>query len=88
MNFDPVSTEADLETLDPEEIVEGYRTAERGDPEPGANRGRAVWHGWRMRMMDLGQLPIDEPTRALVKELFPRTYDAGMKRVSLSGRPK
>lgn len=47
MNFTPVSTVADLETLDGEQIREGYRSAERGDPEPGPNRGRSFWHGWR-----------------------------------------
>lgn len=41
MKFTPVSTLADLESLDQEAIIEGYRSAERGDPEPGPNRGRA-----------------------------------------------
>jgi len=85
MNFEPVATKEDLDTLDHDEIVEGYRTAECGDPEPGPNRGRAVWHGWRMRMMDLKQLEIDEPTRALVKALFPRTY-ASMEEAHQRGK--
>lgn len=66
--FDPVSTLADLKTLDHQEIMEGYLSAERGDPEPGPNRGRAFWHGWRSRMMDLGQLPPDDASRQLVRE--------------------
>jgi hypothetical protein len=32
MKFEPVSTVADLDTLDQEQISEGYRSAERGDP--------------------------------------------------------
>ncbi len=47
MNFDPVRTLADLETLDKNEIMEGYLSTTPGDPEPGPNRGRAYWHGWR-----------------------------------------
>jgi hypothetical protein len=32
---------ADLDSLDDALIVEGYLSAERGDPEPGPNRGRS-----------------------------------------------
>jgi hypothetical protein len=66
--FEPVRTVADLDTLDAKEIVEGYRSAERGDPEPGLNRGRAFWHGWRNRMIDCGELPHDDASRQLVHE--------------------
>lgn len=68
MNFPPVTTLADLQTLDDAEMLEGYRSADRGDPEPGPNRGRSFWHGWRCRMMDYGELPIDPGHRQLVKE--------------------
>ena len=66
--FEPVQTIEDLESLDENQIVEGYRSGERGDPEPGENRGRAFWHGWRNRMIDLGELPHDEASRQLVRE--------------------
>lgn len=66
MNFAPVITLADLDSLDEADLVEGYRFAERGDPEPGENRGRAYWHGWRCRMMDYGELPIDADHMKLV----------------------
>ncbi|UFX42015.1 hypothetical protein HAP47_0022245 [Bradyrhizobium sp. 41S5] len=71
MKFAPVSTVADLETLDQGQIREGYMSAERGDPEPGPNRGRSYWHGWRNAMMDMGELEIDEAARSLVRELAP-----------------
>ena len=70
MNFAPVSTIADLESLDQDAIVEGYASAERGDPEPGPNRGRAFWHGWRNRMMDLGVIEHDAASRQLVSEFI------------------
>lgn len=66
--FEPVRTKADLDSLDSNEIVEGYRSAERGDPEPGLNRGRAFWHGWRNRMIDFGELPPDDASRQLARE--------------------
>lgn len=72
MNFTPVRTLADLESLDQDQILEGYVTTQRGDPEPGANRGRSFWHGWRNRMMDMGVLEVDEASRSLAKEYVAR----------------
>ena len=68
--FQPVRTAAELETLNEIDIVEGYLSAQRGDPEPGANRGKAFWHGWRNRMIDYGVIPQDDASRALVREVL------------------
>lgn len=68
-NFEPVKTLQELNELDPAEVLDGYNSAERGDPEPGPNRGRSFWFGWRNRMMDLGEIPIDDIHRKLVKEV-------------------
>ena len=67
--FEPVQTKADLDQLCLDDIVDGYLSAERGDPEPGPNRGRAFWHGWRNRMIDLHELPHDEASRQLAHEI-------------------
>lgn len=72
MNFEPVATLADLDSLDHDQIFEGYVSAERGDPEPGPNRGRAYWHGWRMAMIDMGEIEIDATHRVLVHEYVKR----------------
>lgn len=77
MKFVPVSSLSDLESLDEDMIVDGYRSAERGDPEPGPNRGRAFWHGWRNRMIDLGELPGDEASRQLAHEYVHRARSGG-----------
>jgi hypothetical protein len=69
-NFEPVRTKADLDTLNEADIVEGYLSAERGDPEPGPNRGRAYWHGWRNRMIDYGVFPPDAASQQLVGEVL------------------
>lgn len=63
----PVTDLATLLALDVEEIVDGYRSAEADDPEPGMNRSRAFHHGWRVRQMDRGALPIDDQHRALTR---------------------
>ena len=64
-NFKLVRTLDDLATLNEDEIIEGYLSSGRGDPEPGKNRGRAFWHGWRNRMIDLGELPSDDASAVL-----------------------
>lgn len=44
---EPVTTAAELMTLDHGEIAEGYSDGYGGDAEPGGNRAKAYWHGWR-----------------------------------------
>lgn len=63
--FKPVSTLEDLATLDTEEILEGYRSGADGDPEPGNNRSRSFWHGWRNGAMDAGALAHDQASHDL-----------------------
>jgi len=47
----PVETLEELDTLDDAEIQEGYRDGWTGEPEPGDNRSKSYWHGWRVGMM-------------------------------------
>lgn len=70
--FAPVATKVDLETLDLDEIVAGYRDYRRGDPEPGLNRGRAYWHGWCNRARDDYAMPQTAASAQLAHELYPR----------------
>jgi len=79
MAFEPVRTMADLNGLNEDDMVEGYLSAERGDPEPGENRGRSFWHGWRNRMIDMGELPPDEAGTQLARE-----YLAAMRATRLN----
>lgn len=72
MNFEPVRTLDELDSLDIDDMVAGHLSAERGDPEPGPNRGRAFWHGWRTRMMNLGEIEIDAGHRALIRAWLQR----------------
>lgn len=69
MPFSPVTTKAELETFSEADVLEGYLSAERSDPEPGENRGKGFWHGWRNRMIDLGELPSDGSGVALIQDI-------------------
>lgn len=42
-----VVTASELATFDSAEVVEGYMDGFSGDDEPGDNRSKAYWHGWR-----------------------------------------
>lgn len=61
----PVSTVADLNTLDTDEIIEGYHDGRAGEPEPGNNRSRSYWHGWRNGASDGRHREIDAAQRQL-----------------------
>ena len=76
MNFKPVTTLWELDSLDHDQVVEGYISAERGDPEPGPNRGKSYWHGWRCRMMDYGAIPTDDGHRGLVRDYLARLRES------------
>lgn len=62
----PVETLEDLDRLDGDEIVQGFRDYRRDDPEPGNNRSRAYWHGWRNRRDDDASSPASS-ARVLAK---------------------
>lgn len=68
----PVTTLEELDTLNEAEMIEGHLSAEKGDPEPDANHSRAYHHGWRTRMMDLGEIPCPPEHTALVRAWITR----------------
>lgn len=72
----PVTTMAELDTLDLGDIAEGYKDGLAGEPEPGDNRSKGYWHGWRNGNADrLGQ--ADPAQLALIKD-FKRVLDDKM----------
>ena len=52
--FKPGRTVADLNLLDDDEIVAGYRDGLSGAPMPGSDKSRSYWHGWRNAQVDRG----------------------------------
>lgn len=57
-----------LLSLNEQEMMDGYLSAERGDPEPGTNHTLAYCHGWRSRMYDLREIPTPPEHYKLTKE--------------------
>lgn len=67
----PVMTLADLDTLDPVEITEGFHDGYEGFPCSG-NRSRAYWHGWSNAMRDRQKLPWSPESALLAREWLHR----------------
>ncbi len=57
--FRPVETVEDLNSLDIDEVFEGYRAGLQCAPEPGSDRSRSYWHGWRNGSTDSGRCQKD-----------------------------
>ena len=67
--FEPVRTKAELDLLDEDEIVEGYRAGFAGAPAPGSDKSRSYWHGWRNAQVDRGFCAADDAQMQLVREV-------------------
>ena len=53
-----VVTVEDLQSLDRDEVLEGYEDGFEGWP-CGDNRSRSYWHGWRNGRVDGGHAALD-----------------------------
>lgn len=67
--YAPVRTKAELELLDEAEMLAGYQSGYSGDAEPGSNRSRSFWHGWRNGRVDGKHDEIDCHQIALAREV-------------------
>lgn len=62
-----VTTLEQLDALDSDEVMAGFLSSERGDPEPGDNHSLSFHHGWLSRQYDLGARPTPPEHKALVR---------------------
>ena len=70
--YQPLSSIAELAFIDDGECVAGYLAGLHGEPEPGSDKSKSYWHGWRNGMMDTGRLPLDGAARNLAHEFVRR----------------
>lgn len=76
--FQPVATLSDLEKLDADEMLDGYRAGLAEEPQPGSDKSKSFWHGWRNGMMDRGKLPHDRASTQLCQEYVAQSNRKGM----------
>jgi hypothetical protein len=69
----PISNLAELDALDTEELLEGYRDGLNNEPEPSGNRSRSYWHGWRNGMVDKGHRKGDAAQAELARQFVERS---------------
>ncbi len=67
--FRPVETKADLDALDLDDIVAGYRAGLDDPSEPGSDKSRGYWHGWRNAQTDRKRRPLDVHQQRLAHEI-------------------
>ncbi|MFJ0379165.1 hypothetical protein [Bordetella bronchiseptica] len=70
--FQPVRTKADLDLLDDDEIVQGYLEGLAGASQPGSDKSRSYWHGWRNAQVDRGFSKADDAQMQLAREYVGR----------------
>lgn len=80
MSREPVTTLDDLDDLDPEEVIAGYWDGYDGEPEPGDNRSRAYWHGWRNGAVDGKHREKDDAQAELARVWHARAIDAAPRK--------
>lgn len=67
--FIPITTVEELILLDHEDMMQGYFAGLDGWPEPGNNRTRSFWHGWRNGAVDGGHRQPDAANHALARAI-------------------
>lgn len=74
--FTPVETKADLETLCEDDVLAGYMDGLINQNEPGSDKSRGYWHGWRNAQTDKGRAPVDVSQQRLVREIIGASVNA------------
>lgn len=90
MTREPVTTPEDLDALDEAEMIAGYWDGHAGEPEPGDNRSRAYWHGWRNGAVDGRHREPDYAQAQLARAVVDRNRarraeEAGVKVIRKEG---
>lgn len=73
----PVMTLAELDTLNSSEVIEGYVDGRQNAPEPGGNRSKSYWHGWRNGMVDGKHMEKDDAQAILAHLVVQRSRIQG-----------
>ena len=70
--FKPISTLEDLNLQDTDELLAGYHAGLENLAEPGSDKSRAYWHGWRNGRTDRGVTPVDTSQAELARRFVLR----------------
>ena len=68
--YQKIKTKAELNLINDDECIEGYRAGLKNSPAPGSDKSKSYWHGWRNGMVDAKHAVIDEAQILLAREIF------------------
>lgn len=68
--YQPVRTKQELEMLDKKEMVAGYLEGLQGSSQPGSDKSKSFWHGWRNGRVDGGHDATDGAQQQLAREIL------------------
>ena len=71
-----------LDTLNSDEVVEGYHDGRKNEPEPGGNRSFSYWHGWRNGMADGYHAEPDDAQREMAHDVIETGYLRNLRAVA------
>ncbi|WP_211440967.1 hypothetical protein [Collimonas humicola] len=74
--FTKVSTLAEVAMLDKDEMMLGYWHGFEGNDEPGSDKSKSFWHGYRNGRVDGGFAEPDLAQKQLAHEINPRREGA------------
>ena len=66
--FFPPKQLSDIEAMNDDDLLEGYRLGINNGPEPKDNRDK--WQGWRNGMCDIGRKITDDGQRGIAREFL------------------
>jgi hypothetical protein len=72
-NWKPITTQEELDALDGDLILAGYRAGLKDQPDY-TQREQAYWHGYMNGQVDTGRMPISEEQRQLCRNTFKETF--------------
>lgn len=65
--YQPLRTIEEVDLLDMDDCLDGYRYGFAGGAEPGSDKSKSFWHGWRNGKMDRGDIPHDDASGQLAR---------------------
>lgn len=66
--YKPITNILDLKKINMCEAIEGYFSGFNGEREPGSDKSKSFWHGWRNGRTDKGLSVVDSSQRELARQ--------------------
>lgn len=72
--FQTEGTIIELHSMDDDEILSGYWSGYKGEPEPGSDKSNSFYHGWCNGMVDSKRMEPTQRQMLLAREIVETGY--------------